>query len=101
MAETAQAKFSCPSCGRQFSWKPELAGKSAKCKCGATVKIPAQAPAASASSAAPAAAEGNPLDSHDFARAAESAAPAKKGGGRADAAAPAADAALRCPSCGG
>ena len=64
MGETTQAKFSCPSCGRQFSWKPELAGKSAKCKCGATIKIPAQAPAA-APAAAGSSFEGNPLDSHD------------------------------------
>ena len=95
MPESAQGKFSCPSCGRQFTWKPELAGKGAKCKCGATIKVPAQPMAA----AAPAAAEGNPLDAHDFS-AAEAAAPAKKGNARS-AAVPAADAGLRCPSCGG
>lgn len=93
MAESAQGKFSCPSCGRQFTWKPELAGKGARCKCGATIKVPAQPTAA-------AAAEGNPLDGYDFS-AAEAATPAKKGGARAATAAPAADAGLRCPSCGG
>jgi len=31
----------CPSCGKQFRWKPELAGKRAKCKCGGVIAIPA------------------------------------------------------------
>jgi DNA-directed RNA polymerase subunit RPC12/RpoP len=97
MAEAAQAKFSCPSCGRQFTWKPELAGKGAKCKCGATITVPAKPQAAAparapAAAAAPAADEGNPLDGYDFSTA--EAAPKK-------AAAAPADAALRCPSCGG
>jgi hypothetical protein len=39
------ATFSCDSCGKQYPWKPELAGKKAKCKCGALISIPAQAPA--------------------------------------------------------
>ena len=108
MSETATAKFSCPSCGRQFSWKAELAGRSARCKCGATIKVPAEplptpaAPArpARAAAAAPAADDGNPLDSSDFSHA-EPAPTAARGGGRAAASAPAADAALRCPSCSG
>ena len=112
MAEAATSpKFSCPSCGRQFSWKPELAGKGAKCKCGATIKVPAQpngtgagaAPAkgpgkSPATAAAPAADQGNPLDAYDFS---EAAAPPPSKGGRGAAAAPVADAGLRCPSCGG
>jgi len=36
------ATFSCDSCGKQYPWKPELAGKKAKCKCGAVLSIPAQ-----------------------------------------------------------
>ena len=104
MSEMAQAKFACPSCGRQFTWKPELAGRSAKCKCGATVKIPAQPaaaapqakrPAPAAATAAPESDGGNPLDSYAFSPA--EAPPV----GRQSAAAPAADAGLRCPSCGG
>ena len=87
MAESAQPKFACPSCGRQFTWKPELAGRSAKCKCGNTIKVPAQPAAAGV----PAAAE-NPLDGYDF----QEPAPPPK---RAAAAAPAAAAGLRCPSC--
>jgi hypothetical protein len=40
-------KVSC-ACGKQYSWKPELAGKRAKCKCGGVVKFPAEDPAAAA-----------------------------------------------------
>jgi hypothetical protein len=36
----------CPSCMRQYRWKPELAGKRAKCKCGGRVTFPATSPAA-------------------------------------------------------
>ena len=32
--------FSCPSCQKEYRWKPELAGKRAKCKCGSTIEIP-------------------------------------------------------------
>lgn len=38
-----QLGFTCAACGRQFRWKPELAGKSVKCKCTATVTVPADA----------------------------------------------------------
>src|SRR5947208_2761406 len=31
-------------CGKQYPWKPELAGKRARCKCGNVVSIPAQSP---------------------------------------------------------
>ena len=106
MSETAQAKFSCPSCGRQFTWKPELAGRSAKCKCGGTIKVPQQPQATSAPGRAPAAApaasdDGNPLDAYDFSTA-EAPAPKKasRGGGAAAAAAPVADSGMRCPACG-
>lgn len=37
------AKLTC-ACGKQYSWKPELAGKRAKCKCGQVVAFPAQDP---------------------------------------------------------
>ena len=33
-------KFSCPECGKQYPWKPELAGKKGKCKCGAIMSVP-------------------------------------------------------------
>jgi len=47
------ATFSCDSCGKQYPWKPELAGKKAKCKCGALISIPAQAQAARAAARTP------------------------------------------------
>ena len=105
MSETAQAKFSCPSCGRQFTWKPELAGRNAKCKCGGTIKVPQQPQAAplapsQAPAAAPAASDdGNPLDAYDFSTA-EAPAPKKgsRGGGAAAAAVPVADSGMRCPA---
>jgi DNA-directed RNA polymerase subunit RPC12/RpoP len=38
---TAALKFACPSCGRKFATKPELAGKKVKCNgCGAAVQVP-------------------------------------------------------------
>ena len=46
MSESDNPKFSCAACGREFRWKPELAGKKAKCKCGAVVPVPAQEPLA-------------------------------------------------------
>ena len=39
----ADGKVSCV-CGKQYTWKPELAGKRAKCKCGSVVSFPAQRP---------------------------------------------------------
>lgn len=41
--ETAPS-FACESCNREFRWKPAIAGKSAKCSCGATVQVPATEP---------------------------------------------------------
>ncbi len=35
-----QATFECESCGKSYNWKPALAGKHAKCKCGATITVP-------------------------------------------------------------
>jgi hypothetical protein len=34
-------QFSCADCGAKYAVKAELAGKTAKCKCGAKIKIPA------------------------------------------------------------
>jgi hypothetical protein len=54
MAST-DPKFACPACGKQYKWKPEMAGRTAKCACGAKLTVPATAPvAASAPSSAPA-----------------------------------------------
>ncbi len=38
-------KITC-ECGKRYSWKPELAGKRAKCKCGGIVKFPMEDPEA-------------------------------------------------------
>src|SRR5262245_55339411 len=56
------ATFACESCGKQYPWKPELAGKKAKCKCGAVISIPAQAPAARAAARTPVAVAAPPLN---------------------------------------
>lgn len=34
-------KIECISCGKTYKWSPNLAGKRAKCKCGATIEVPA------------------------------------------------------------
>lgn len=44
MAE-ASGQFSCSSCGKQYKWKPEFAGRKVKCKCGFVMTAPAEAPA--------------------------------------------------------
>jgi hypothetical protein len=38
-------QFSCTSCGKAYAWKPQLAGKRVKCKCGAPISVPAEDPA--------------------------------------------------------
>ncbi|HEV8292508.1 MAG TPA: hypothetical protein VGP94_11325, partial [Tepidisphaeraceae bacterium] len=37
---TGSSRFSCEACGKSFAWKPALAGKKAKCSCGAVVTVP-------------------------------------------------------------
>ena len=44
MSEITGAKFACASCGKEYKWKPELAGKKGKCKCGGVLAIPAEEP---------------------------------------------------------
>ena len=39
-------KFTCAACGKEYRWKPELAGRKAKCGCGAALVVPAERPAA-------------------------------------------------------
>ena len=69
MSEITGAKFTCPSCGKQYKWKPELAGKKGKCKCGGVLAIPAKPPAEPAPEPAPVLApETDPFgDSYDVA----------------------------------
>lgn len=47
-------KVTCSACGKTFSVKDELAGKTGKCPCGAALKVPVPQPAAPAAPAAPA-----------------------------------------------
>lgn len=44
MAE-AVPKLSCGACGKTYAWKPQFAGRTLKCVCGASIKAPAAAPA--------------------------------------------------------
>src|SRR5262245_19522245 len=89
MAQVEEAKFSCQSCGAKYRWKPELAGRKVKCKCGAVMTAPAQNPAAARSSSR--GSDEPDLDAmYDLAE--EGKAVAKSAGA---AAAPT----MRCPSC--
>jgi hypothetical protein len=82
MSETSEhGRFTCDGCGKSYRWKPELAGKKAKCKCGSTMTVPAEDPAAAGVD-----------DLGDLYALAEDA-NAKKH--------QPASTALRCPSCGG
>src|SRR5689334_22700042 len=40
MANVIAGKFSCDACGKPYTWKPQLAGKRAKCTCGAAIVAP-------------------------------------------------------------
>lgn len=85
----AEEKFACPSCGRKFAWRPQIAGKAAKCKCGSAVQVPAEAPsAATARPSTTADAEVDPFDAL--------AAAAAEG----DEYAVKEEAGYRCPGCG-
>ena len=44
MPGTQKVKFNCTQCGREFTWKPEIAGRKAKCKCGSIITVPKTAP---------------------------------------------------------
>lgn len=44
MAATTLATFPCESCGKRYAWKPELAGRAVKCRCGAVMRAPAEPP---------------------------------------------------------
>jgi hypothetical protein len=78
MENVADGKFSCGGCGKSYKWKPELAGKKAKCKCGHVMTVPKEISG------------GDELD--DLYALAEDAS-AKKN--------EAVVAGIRCPSCGG
>ena len=35
-------KIECAACKRRYAWKPELAGKRVKCKCGEPIQVPTE-----------------------------------------------------------
>jgi predicted RNA-binding Zn-ribbon protein involved in translation (DUF1610 family) len=36
--------FNCPKCQKRWTWKPEIAGKKVKCKCGGVFAVPTNPP---------------------------------------------------------
>ena len=44
MGAVAVGQFSCDTCGKSYRWKPEIAGRKAKCKCGAVMLCPSAEP---------------------------------------------------------
>jgi multisubunit Na+/H+ antiporter MnhC subunit len=44
MEQVDQGKFSCEGCGKSYRWKPELAGRKVKCKCGFIMTAPKEPP---------------------------------------------------------
>ena len=44
MSESQIQNFHCIGCNKSYRWKPELAGKKAKCKCGQVMEVPAEPP---------------------------------------------------------
>ena len=44
MGAVVAGHFGCESCGKSYRWKPELAGRKAKCKCGAVTVCPQDEP---------------------------------------------------------
>lgn len=53
MSGAAGTTFSCGSCGKKFVWKPELAGKKVRCKCGQAIPVPASTVPWASAAAAP------------------------------------------------
>src|SRR5688572_31291455 len=93
-------QFSCDSCGKTFAWKPQLAGKRVKCKCGAPMTVPASDPGADDAGLDDFAALAHGGETYDDAPPPPPPISGRGGrsGGTATARAPAAAAA--CPSCG-
>lgn len=86
-------KFICTACGKEYRWKPELAGRKAKCGCGASIIVPAERP--SAGPAAKAAAPAPAAPAHAPTAAAEpAAAPADLKPEAAE------SSGAKCPACG-
>jgi hypothetical protein len=43
-SEAERLHFACPSCGSKKLWKPEIAGKAARCGCGHVLTVPKEPP---------------------------------------------------------
>lgn len=46
MEQVSPGKFACDACGKQYKWKPELAGRKVKCKCSHVMMVSQTPPAA-------------------------------------------------------
>jgi len=95
----AAGRISCDACGKSYSWKPEIAGRRVKCKCGSVINVPATDPAAAAAASSP--------DNFDDLMALGEGAPVGGGGGGGDYAPAVAVPVVaagrggsKCPSCG-
>src|SRR4051812_3268206 len=40
LSGSAAPRITCSGCGKSYAWKPELAGKRVKCKCGTVMSVP-------------------------------------------------------------
>lgn len=92
---STEPKFVCSSCGKDYRWKPELAGKKAKCKCGNVITVPSKPPAPAPARLAPKPKEEDADLDGLYALAQEE----KKAVRAADGADHGAAAGYRCPSC--
>ncbi|MEX0774845.1 MAG: hypothetical protein WD042_03920 [Phycisphaeraceae bacterium] len=82
MAQESEAYLTCPSCGRKYRIRAELAGRKVICKCGQKLRIPTGDAHASEDG-------GGGIDAYELAGASGGVAAGK-----------AANAANRCPKCG-
>ena len=51
MATDDAPRIACPQCGKQYRWSEQYAGRKVRCKCGHTMRMPAEAPTAAESAA--------------------------------------------------
>src|SRR4051812_25410305 len=58
--EANTAHFVCDKCGKPYDWRPEFVGKTAKCACGAVLKVPSAPPGTAAANAEAVYKEPNP-----------------------------------------
>src|SRR5262245_13239846 len=44
MLQIQDTRFSCKACERRYRWKPALAGRNVRCKCGSVIVCPLREP---------------------------------------------------------